>query len=307
MAEHRPLLAANWKMLSIAAFAIVNAVVKVLSSGSDSVFGIYASLPIAELIFFQYMISSILIYPMVAHSKTLVPKQYKFWHGARVGFAILGIFCWAQGIKLLPLGQCVALGFLSPIFTVLGAWLFLKEPMTSNRIYAICLSFIGALVITNPFDQLVQHTFQPASLLPIIGSICFAADKILNRFLSNKGEKALDLTFLLVFGVAPVALLLALPNWVTPSFEHIPLLIIMGLCSALSNFALTKSCALADVTFITPLGLFKFIINVGVGSLIFFEQSTNLTLWLGTSFVLISVTLLTNETAAVRKLASSNQ
>jgi drug/metabolite transporter (DMT)-like permease len=50
----------------------------------------------------------------------------------------------------IPLADMTAIGFTGPIFIMIGAWLFLKEPMRWERWVATGLGFAGVLIVVGP-------------------------------------------------------------------------------------------------------------------------------------------------------------
>ena len=85
--------------------------------------------------------------------------------------------CWTLAIALLPFATVFALEFTIPAFVAVLAVLFLGERMTSARATALCVCFVGVLVILRPG----MDAFQPATLLLIVGSLLFATAAVVTK------------------------------------------------------------------------------------------------------------------------------
>jgi drug/metabolite transporter (DMT)-like permease len=56
----------------------------------------------------------------------------------------------AAGLKYVPAGRSVVLGYTTPLWVTPGAWLFLKEAMPPRRLIGIALGLSGLLFLFNP-------------------------------------------------------------------------------------------------------------------------------------------------------------
>jgi hypothetical protein len=62
----------------------------------------------------------------------------------------LGLVLWFSALPKIPLADMTAIGFTGPIFIMIGAWLFLGEPMRWERWVATAVGFVGMLVVLGP-------------------------------------------------------------------------------------------------------------------------------------------------------------
>lgn len=270
-----------WKFFSCACFASMNALVRYLSGGSPLS---DEGLPIYVIIFFQNLIGSICLLPWILKEglhtlKTSQPIQ----HGFRLLLALMGVSFWYLSLKYMPVAEGVALSFMSPIITVIGARIFLHEHLSFQRWVAILLTLFGAFLIARPDATLSQsNPIGWAALLPI-GSACFfACSKLLTRRLAASGESTSILTAYLLFFMAPVSLIPAiLSGWVTPSFFQWPFLIGMGILATLAYFSFNRAYSYAEVTFLMPFGCVKFVLSAIIGYIAFAELPKSMSTWSG--------------------------
>ncbi len=71
------------------------------------------------------------------------------------------------GLKYVPVGRSIVLGYTTPLWVAPAAWLFLKEPMSLRRIFGIFLGLAGLLFMFNPrsFDWHDQNALLGNGLL----------------------------------------------------------------------------------------------------------------------------------------------
>jgi drug/metabolite transporter (DMT)-like permease len=290
---------AFWKVFSCASFAGINTIVRYLGGGGS--LGPESALPVSVMVFFQNVLGFILILPLFYHKqfkafplspfspirwKTAYPKLHFF----RVLTAVLGIIFLYLALQKMSIAESVALSFTGPIFTILGARIFLNESLNLQRALAILLSIIGAFIITRPDIVLLKSEGMTELyvLLPLLSAAALALSKLLTRQLAKAGETAEQLTLFLLLGMIPVSLIPALFEWSTPAASHWPWLVLLGLCAVLAHVSFGKAYALAEVTFLMPFGFSKFLFSMLLGYYCFVEIPS-LSLWLGMGVIGLSL------------------
>ena len=78
--------------------------------------------------------------------KTSVFKLHLF----RAANGICAMWLWFYAVAYIPIDEQTALSFLAPIFTTIGAFVFLGEIVRIRRVTAIIVSICGALLILRP-------------------------------------------------------------------------------------------------------------------------------------------------------------
>jgi drug/metabolite transporter (DMT)-like permease len=88
-------------------------------------------------------------------------------------FAVLVAF----GLRLVPVGRSIVLGYTTPLWVVPGAWLFLREPITPRRLLGVTIGLAGLLVMFNPlaFDWSDRNALTGSALL-LLAALCWAAN-----------------------------------------------------------------------------------------------------------------------------------
>ena len=80
----------------------------------------------------------------------------------------LGIFCNFYALSNIPIGEAMTLNKTAPFFTVLFAWLFLRERANARQLLCLVLAFLGALLVMKPGWRL-SGTF--ASFCGLLGGL----------------------------------------------------------------------------------------------------------------------------------------
>lgn len=281
-----------WKILSFAAFAATNGVVRYLSGGGSVSPEII--LPTHVTQFFQNVFGTLFLIPLLFPTgfKSL-KTSYLGLHSLRVVMAVMGISLWYLSLKYLPIAEGLALTFTGPVFTVIGAYWLLGEKLNLQRFLAISLSMMGAFIISRPdlaFSD-PKASLGLAAVLPLASALALAFSKLLTRKLANFGESPKALATYLLLLMTPISLVPALFEWTTPSTEHWFWLIALGFFAAVAHFAFAKAYALAEVTFLTPFGFSKFLFSTLIG-FYFFSEIPSQALWIGLTVIGASILLL---------------
>lgn len=80
-------------------------------------------------------------------------------------------------LGVMPIAQAVAGLFTAPIFVVIFSVLIWKEPVGARRIFAVCLGFIGILLVLRPDAQGVGAT----TVLPLMAGAFHALGNLTTR------------------------------------------------------------------------------------------------------------------------------
>ena len=285
-----------WKIFSCGCFALINVIVRYLTGGSP--IPLTHSLPSFVIMFFQYLIGAITFLPWILRTNTRIQfGRYPAMNFARILIATISIGIWYLSLSYMPITEVVGLGFISPIITIIAAIIFLHEKLTLNKTFAIMLTLVGSFFMLRPdqsFGTIGQYGIY--ALLPITAAAFFAFDKILVRKLLSRGESAELLSIYLLIFIAPMCLLPALfSGWSWPHFIHLPWLLLLGVLSALANFAFNKAYELAEVTFLMPFGLAKILISGLLSYLAFAEFPRSMDIWLGIVIIGMSAILLNRD------------
>jgi drug/metabolite transporter (DMT)-like permease len=177
-----------------------------------------------------------------------------------------GQVAWVYAIGALPLAMVFAIEFTMPIWTALMAVLLLGERMNRGRGVMLALGFAGVLLILRPGLAIVQ----PAALVMLAGSLCFAVQMIGTKRLSST-DSPLAVLFWMSAIQVPLSLAMALPGWITPQLADLPWIALLGGTSYSAHYCLTRAMRAADATLIAPVDFFRLPLIAVVGFLFYAE------------------------------------
>jgi drug/metabolite transporter (DMT)-like permease len=282
---NRAFAGAAFMVLAGITFAIINAITFIITAQ-------LGFKPQSDT-FWQYAIALLFSLPFLYQfGKSGLKTQQPLLHGARVVLSALGLQAFVMALsKGVPVWQVVALTMTAPFFVLIGAKVFLRESVSTNRWIASLVGFIGALIVTNPWSE----QFTLAWLLPVVAAIFWGGASLLTKYLSRT-ESPESLTVWLLLLLTPINLVLSLGvGFEVPAGNVLWLLILGGFLVFLAQYFLSKSYASADANFVQPFDDLKLISNVLVYG-IFFGYWPSGIIWLGLGLIMAaSIFLLMQE------------
>lgn len=155
-----------------------------------------------------------------------------------------GLFIWFTALPRIPLADTTAIGFTGPIFILIGAWLFLSEPMRWERWAATAAGFVGVLLVLGPK---VSGSGGWWHLVMLSSAPVFAASFLLTKVLTRT-ERTEVIVFWQALTVTLYTLPLALPVWQAPSAGQWLAGAVCGLLGTAGHYSLTRSYRHADIS-----------------------------------------------------------
>ena len=125
-------------------------------------------IPAHELVFFRALITLVICGALIRKAGVNpwgVNRPVLILRGLA---GTLSLFLFFYTLQILPLASAVSLQFLSPIFTIFLAGLFLKEPANSKQWFFFISAFIGVLMIKG-FDVRVSSDGMMLAILGAFG------------------------------------------------------------------------------------------------------------------------------------------
>ena len=288
--NHR--LSIRWKLLSCLAFALINAIVRYLNGGAAQAVGASSvPIPTYEIIFFQHFFGCLFLLPLFARQRShfnleaMRERPALFW--MRILGAIAGLVFWNEALYHMPIAQVLLLSFLGPVISTLGGLLILRERFSLVKILAICLGLLGSILIGQPdiLTHVGEFRFSWPILFPICATILFSGVTLITCQMGKDGEDPTVLAGQLLLFMVPPAWVASVAVWVTPSLSQVGLLAVLGLITAFAHVCFCRAYAIGEVTTLIPVGVFKFVLGVGIGYLAFGELPQGVAAWLGIAFV----------------------
>ena len=236
-----------------------------------------------QTVFLRLLIALVTLLPFVVQAglDKLRTPQFRL-HMIRAANGICAMWLWFFAVAYIPIDEQTALSFLAPIFTTIGALLFLGEVVRLRRITAIMISLCGALIIVRPgFTD-----FNLGHGLALTSALAMGVTMLLIKSLTAR-DSALTIVFFSNLLMTPVALVPALYIWQWPDAGLWLWLLGFGPCAAIGHFALARAYGLADASFVSAIDYARLPFAALIGWILFSELSDIWT-WIGASIIFCS-------------------
>ncbi|WP_085905646.1 DMT family transporter [Kiloniella majae] len=231
----------------------------------------------SQIVWARYAFMTVLLLPFILlryRREVLRPKS-PAKQGLRGLLIIASNFLFFWSLAYMPIADALALLFVYPLAITIMSGLILKEKVGPRRYGAVVVGFLGVLIILRPEADNISI---PA-LLAIAAGILHGAYIVLTRSLAQQTPALVTLFYTGIVG-AVVMSAVAPFYWSAPTADSWFWMVILGLCSGLGHFLLTKACALAPASILAPLGYVEIISGTLIGYFIFGDFPDLLT-WAG--------------------------
>ena len=280
LTSHRPGLAIGLKLAAIFLFTAMSALVK---ATSDVV-------PPGEAVFFRSFFAIPVIVAWLAlrgdQARGLVAKK-PMNHVLRgvLGTSAMGMTF--AGLGLLPLPEVTAIGYATPIFTVILAALMLGERIRLIRISAVAMGLVGVLIMIWPRlggGAGLQDGATLGAALILAATMARALVQIhIRKMVQTENTAAIVFWF---SATASVLSLLTLPfGWVVPDAGTLAVLVLIGLVGGVAQILVTSSYRFGPASMLAPIDYASMIFAILIGYVWFAELPT-LVMLIGASLVI---------------------
>ncbi len=283
----QPLRGIGLKLLSIAVFAVMAALIK---ATSDTV-------PPGQAVFFRsfFAIPVILVWLAAQghlHDGLRVQDPFgHLWRGI-VGAGAMGMGF--AGLGLLPFSEVTALGYAAPLLTVVFAAMFLGERVRLFRLSAVAMGLVGVLIVLSPRLSVDAGAADPrqqlGAMVVLTGAVLTAlAQVFVRKLVQTEGTAAIVFWFSVTCSVLA---LITLPfGWVMPDLTLLAMLVVTGFLGGLGQILLTSSYRHADASVIAPFEYASMLLALGIGFFLFDEVPTPIML-LGAAIIIAAGVLI---------------
>jgi len=233
-----------------------------------------------EILFLRSVVSLAILLPVLARfGLAAVRTRRAGLHVLRNVLHFGGQAAWVYALGVLPLATVFAIEFTMPVWTALLAVPILGERLNRGRIVMLVLGFAGILLILKPGFAAVQ----PAALIMLGGSLCYALTNICTKRLSGT-DRAFAVVFYMAIVQLPLALVVAVPGWVAPAAADLPWILVVGAAGLSANFCITRALRVADAALVAPIDFLRLPLIAVVGAL-FYGEGIELSIIVGAAVI----------------------
>ena len=190
------------------------------------------------------------------------------------GFSVaLATICFFSAIFLMPLADATAIGFTSPMITVIFSAIFLNERTPATKWLAIVIAFGGVLLIMRPNVAELGWV----ALLPLVAAMSMALVMMGNRVVAGAGSP-----LLMQFLVASVAVPFILSAAFIGHFSGVPALhvgvpdwtiivrcMLVAVIASCAHWLIFMATTRASAAAIAPMTYVQLLIAIGLGIILF--------------------------------------
>ena len=236
--------------------------------------------------FIRYAMGVVIMAPLLLRVRwsRLAPRRRLGMYLARGIVHGAAVMLWFYAMAHIPIAEVTALGFTAPIFTTIGAALFLGERVRARRIGAVLVGFAGAMIILRPGIAAID----PGAIAQLIAAPLFAASFILAKKLTETDSSGVIVGVLTVI-VTLMLLGPAMLVWRTPTLGELGWLFATASFATAGHLTLTQAFRSAEITVTQPVAFLQLVWATLLGFYVFGEQPDKFT-WIGAAVIVSSAT-----------------
>jgi drug/metabolite transporter (DMT)-like permease len=257
MIQSRPLLGIALNLAAVSVFPFLDTVAKTLG---------HQGVPVFEIVWARLLFGFVLAAPLLIANegaKALIPKSPKL-NILRSMFIMVSTLCFFGALRYLGLAETLAIYFIQPLIVTMLAPVFLNETVGIRRWAAVCVGFIGVLIIIRPGFQ----SLNLGVVLALGSGLGSAISLILTRKVAG-GASAVATTVHSNFYGTVMATVSLFFFWQTPTMYQVFLFILLGFFGTLGNYLTLKAFTYAEASLLAPFGYAEMINAVILGWIVF--------------------------------------
>lgn len=224
--------------------------------------------------FLRYFFALLVLLPVVLTRGMAAyrPRQLQS-HFTRGALHTAGLSLWFVALPHIPLADMTAIGFTTPLFVMLGAYLFLQEPMHWERWLATALGFVGVLLVVGPRMWANEGSTSLYHLGMLASAPMFAASFLLTKSLTRIDNTGTILVWQAI-SISLFSLPMALLNWQWLTQAQTAGFLLCGLIGNASHYCLTRSLAAAEISATQSARFLDLVWSAVMGWMLFSEVPT---------------------------------
>ena len=169
-------------------------------------------------------------------------------------------------LSMLPLALVSTLTWTSPIFLTIAAALVLHERVSAGRWLAVCIGFVGVVLVTNPFSG----EFSWIMILPLLAALFVCLRDLATRKVRTDLH-SMYVIYMTLIVVTFVGGLIALFDWRTVDPGLLGWLGLSAALLSLGFLSQVNAVRLGELSFIAPFSFTGILVSVGYGYLVWGE------------------------------------
>jgi drug/metabolite transporter (DMT)-like permease len=243
-------------------FCMLNATLRALSLQINSF----------EAQFLRYSFGLLVLLPIALRSGIRAGiKAYRpnglsgqLWRGVVHTTALI---LWFAALPHLSMADTTAIGFMTPIFVMIGAGIFLGEKMVAARWIASAIGFAGMLVVMSPK---LTGNGGLWMVVMLASAPVFAGSFLITKALTKRDSSAV-IVFWQALTVSVFTLPLAIAHWVWPTPIQWVIFLFSGILGSSGHWCLTNAFRMSDISSTQSLKFLDLVWATLLGFMLFSE------------------------------------
>lgn len=218
-----------------------------------------------QVVFFRAAGTFVFIYPYMLFKKVPIVGKNVFWLSFRGVLSFTSLALFFIVIQRIPLGSAVALRYTAPIFSVIFAYLLLKEKVKLWQWIAFTISGVGAFVMKGVDFRIDTLSF----VLIIVSSVLVGGVFAIVRSLGSREHFLTIINYFMVFSI--IGSLFFVQNWRMPVGQEWYWVCGIGTLGLVGQVFLTRSFQLAETNTVAPIKYMELVYALIFGYFLFHE------------------------------------
>ncbi|MEX3014381.1 DMT family transporter [Gymnodinialimonas hymeniacidonis] len=267
-----------WMFVTGLCFVTVTASVKMVGD----------TVPSTQAGFLRYALGLIFLAPMIPSvRRASIDRRTGGMLFARGACHALAVSMWFFAMTRIPIADVTALNYLNPVYVILLAVVFLGERLGPWRIAAVCVAFLGTLIIIRPGFREIDT----GHIVMLFAAVAMAGSYFLAKILSQKLAPEVVVFYLSV--LVPILLApVAWAVWVPIGWVDLGWLFVCALFATLGHYTMTLAFRAAPLTVTQPITFLQLLWATLLGVLVFGEPVDAFVV-LGGTMIIAAVTFIT--------------
>ena len=204
----------------------------------------------------RFFFAFIFIFLFFLKTKSKIIKPNYKLHFSRSFCGWIGITILFGTSILIPVSDATALIFINPIFTMIFAIPLLGETVKTTKWFAVVITFIGAIVLIRPENNLLEIQF--VYILLIFGALVLGLESIFIKILTIE-EKPKQILLInngigLMISSIPIYFI-----WISPNIKQILALFFVGALMLCAQICFIQAMKRSEAHFVAPFFYFTLI------------------------------------------------
>lgn len=224
-------------------------------------------IPLSEKVFFRNFIGLIVVSITMIKKKVSFKVNHPKLMFLRAFFGLAGIGLYYTAIELLPLANAVILNKLSPVFVIIFAIIFLKEPYRKGQLWVILIGILGALMIIKPSLNL---SVLPA-LIAVLSAVAAGAAYAVVRRLTQYDKPTVIVFYFCLLSSIMLIPFVVIEGFVIPDARELLALIGIGTFAVTAQLFMTNAYKYAPASELSIYNYVEIIFSLVWGFIIWSE------------------------------------